>query len=75
MATQVARCRLLRQSGPHMEKLKNLIATLNDVGMQVWAIIILVIGAVLVLAHQADHGSMVVGGGLALLQHKQQDQK
>lgn len=58
-----------------MEKLKNLIATLNDVGMQVWAIIILVIGAVLVLAHQADHGSMVVGGGLALLQHKQQDQK
>lgn len=58
-----------------MEKLKNLIVTLNDVGMQVWAIIILVIGAVLVLAHQADHGSMVVGGGLTLLQHKQQDQK
>lgn len=58
-----------------MEKLKNLIGTLNDVGMQVWAIIILFIGAVLVLAHQADHGSMVVGGGLTLLQHKQNDQK
>jgi hypothetical protein len=61
-----------------MEKLntlKTLIDALNGVGMQVWAIVILVIGAALVVAHQADHGSMVVGGGLALLQHKLQDQK
>jgi hypothetical protein len=55
-----------------LNTLKALIGTLNDVSMQVWAIIILVIGAVLVLAHQAEHGSMVVGGGLTLLQHKQE---
>jgi len=58
-----------------MEKLKNLIGTLNDVGMQVWAIVILLIGASLIALHAAEHGSMIVGGSLALLQHKQQDQK
>jgi hypothetical protein len=58
-----------------MEKLKNLIGTLNDVSMQVWAIVILLIGASLIALHAAEHGSMIVGGSLALLQHKQQDQK
>jgi hypothetical protein len=58
-----------------MDRLKDFIATLNDVSMAVWAIVILGVGAVLVLAHQGEHGSMVVGGGLALLQHKQSDQK
>lgn len=78
MPDEMARCRLTRHLGPDMEKLntlKTLIDALNGVGMQVWAIVILVIGAALVVAHQADHGSMVVGGGLALLQHKLQDQK
>ncbi|MCU1251958.1 MAG: hypothetical protein JWQ49_4987 [Edaphobacter sp.] len=59
-----------------MDKLKDVIATLNDVSMQVWAIVILAIGATLVLFHQAEHGSMIVGGSLALLQHpKTTDQK
>jgi hypothetical protein len=43
--------------------------------MQVWAVTILVIGAVLVLAHQQQHGELIVGGRLTLLQHKQPDQK
>jgi hypothetical protein len=60
-----------------MEKLntlKTLIDALNGVGMQVWAIIIMVIGASLIALHQAEHGSMIIGGSLALLQHKQNDQ-
>jgi hypothetical protein len=52
-----------------MGAFKSLIEALNSIGMQVWAIVILIIGAGLVMAHQADHGSMIVGGGLALLQH------
>jgi hypothetical protein len=47
--------------------LKSFIEALNGVGMQVWAIVILVIGASLVAIHQAEHGSMIIGGSLALL--------
>jgi hypothetical protein len=58
-----------------LNTLKNLIGTLNEVDMQVWAIVILLIGAGLIALHAAEHGSMIVGGSLALLQHKQNDQK
>ncbi|HEY3987960.1 MAG TPA: hypothetical protein VGM02_01595 [Acidobacteriaceae bacterium] len=51
------------------------IQVLNGIEMQVWAIVILAIGAGLIAIHQAEHGSMIVGGSLALLQHKQTDQK
>lgn len=54
--------------------LKGLIEAANGVQMQVWAIVILAIGAGLVALHQAEHGSMIIGGSLALLQHKQQGQ-
>jgi hypothetical protein len=55
-----------------LSTLKALIESANAVGMQVWAIIILLIGGVLTVAKQHDTGSMVIGGGLALLQHKNQ---
>lgn len=55
--------------------LKALIDAVNGVSVQVWAIFVLVIGAVLVLAHQQQHGELIVGGGLTLLQHKQPEQK
>lgn len=50
--------------------IKDAISALNAVEMQVWAIVILVIGAALIALHAAEHGSMIVGGSLALLQHK-----
>lgn len=53
--------------------LKDVIDTLNGVQMQVWAIVILVVGATLIAIHQAEHGSMIIGGSLALLQHKTPD--
>jgi hypothetical protein len=55
--------------------LKGLIDSVNLVSSQVWAITILLIGAVLVGIHQGEHGSMVIGGGLALLQHRSLDQQ
>jgi hypothetical protein len=58
-----------------LEILKSLIDAVNGVGMQVWAIVIMVIGALLIAIHQAEHGSMIVGDSLALLQHKTPDQK
>jgi hypothetical protein len=48
---------------------KALIESVNSIGMQVWAIVILLIGAVLTGLKQHETASMVIGGALALLQH------
>jgi hypothetical protein len=39
-------------------------------GCSVWAVIIIMTGAILVCIGEREGGMMLVGGGLALLQHK-----
>jgi hypothetical protein len=46
------------------------ILEVNEISMQVWAVVILMIGATLVCVGEREGGLMLVGGGLALLQHK-----
>jgi hypothetical protein len=46
------------------------ILEVNEISMQVWAVVILIIGAILVCIGEREGGMMLVGGGLALLQHK-----
>lgn len=42
------------------------IAEANSVADHVWAMLLIVIGAVLVACHHKDVGELIVGGGLAL---------
>ena len=46
------------------------IQEMNTVNMQVWAVVILIVGAILVCIGEHDGGLMLVGGGFALLPHK-----
>lgn len=48
----------------------NPIEEVNEISMSVWAVVILVIGAILVCIGEREGGLMLIGGGLALLQHK-----
>ena len=48
----------------------DIIQEVNEINMQVWAVVILIIGATLVFIGEREGGMMLVGGGLALLQHK-----
>jgi hypothetical protein len=47
-----------------------LIEGLNSIDNRVWAFSLVVLGVVALAAHQKDASLMIIGGGLAIFQHK-----
>jgi hypothetical protein len=47
------------------------IQALDDINNQVWAAVFVLCGAGLIALGQHDGGTLLIGGGLALLQHKE----
>ena len=52
--------------------IREAIAIVNGIEMQAVAIFLAVLGSWLVVAHHGDDGKLLIGGALALLQHKSQ---
>jgi hypothetical protein len=55
--------------------MKELIETVNKIETNVWAIVALLLGAItvavcVVCKHETSPGTMIIGGSLAILQHK-----
>jgi hypothetical protein len=48
------------------------IGVVNSIEMQAVAILLAVLGSWLVAVHHGDDGKLLIGGALALLQHKTQ---
>ena len=50
--------------------MKTLLQLVNEIEMNVWAFLCICGGVILVLAKHSQEGSLMIGGGLAVMQKK-----